>query len=72
MTIGGLKQQWKPLNANPGPGEHEASISLIRPKTQGIALSKSPVNRTEFILNKTTDTPAPSYNVMNTFGSNLK
>ena len=40
ITLGG-KYKWKPMNDNPGPGSHDASISLTRPKTLNIALSQS-------------------------------
>jgi hypothetical protein len=72
ITIGGVKEKWKPLNENPGPGEHETMQSLIRPRTPGIEMRKATGRRDEFLVTPGGDTPAPAYEVENTFAAHLK
>lgn len=72
MTISAAKQKWRPLNDNPGPGYHDAVHTLTRPRTPGVEISKSRTRRDEFLANQGVDTPAPTYNVKDTFGADLK
>lgn len=60
------------MNNNPGPGEHDISQNLTRPRTPNINLKRSRSRRDDFLLANLTETPAPSYNVSNVFGSDLK
>jgi hypothetical protein len=62
------QHKWKPLNENPGPGQHDASIHLTRPRTPGLEMGKTTSRRNEFLVNASTDTPAPTYDIKGTFG----
>ena len=72
MTISQTKFKWKPLNENPGPGEHYISQTLTKKRSPSINMSGTISRRDEFLNTNLTDIPAPSYDVSKEFGTNIK